>query len=460
MSPVSPAKKTESTLYMKTYELLIAGCGVSGKAAARLSSFLKKEYVLLDEKNVDVPLLDHPPALVLENWKSTDPLPCRFKTAILSPGIRTTNPLYAQICAASDRVMGELEFAASFAPCPMAGITGTNGKTTTTELTTALFQAAGVRAEAAGNIGNGLSDAVIAALKGETQLLIVEVSSFQLEHTETFPMAAAALLNLASDHIDRHGSMEEYARIKFIMVNSAECAVLNTSVADHPARDQKNVITFSATDKNADLNLSDDGVICYKNRPVFDFKESQLKGSFNAENIMAALALLAALKGENILFDESEKICNALRGFKADHHRAECFLEKNGIRYVDDSKATNPHAVIAALQLYSAKDGKNIRLLLGGLDKDMDFKELIPYLGAVEKVYLTGSCRERIRLALEGIVPLEMCRDFTDAAQKMCADAQTGEVVMLSPATASMDEFRNYRERGDHFKKIVAASAK
>ena len=257
---------------------------------------------------MDVPLLDHPPALVLENWKSTDPLPCRFKTAILSPGIRTTNPLYAQICAASDRVMGELEFAASFAPCPMAGITGTNGKTTTTELTTALFQAAGVRAEAAGNIGNGLSDAVIAALKGETQLLIVEVSSFQLEHTETFPMAAAALLNLASDHIDRHGSMEEYARIKFIMVNSAECAVLNTSVADHPARDQKNVITFSATDKNADLNLSDDGVICYKNRPVFDFKECQLKGPFNAENIMAALALLAALKGENILFDESEKI--------------------------------------------------------------------------------------------------------------------------------------------------------
>ena len=125
---------------MKTYELLIAGCGVSGKAAARLSSFLKKEYVLLDEKNVDVPSLDHPPALVLENWKSTDPLPCRFKTAILSPGIRTTNPLYAQICAASDRVMGELEFAASFAPCPMAGITGTNGKTSVTYLLKSLLE--------------------------------------------------------------------------------------------------------------------------------------------------------------------------------------------------------------------------------------------------------------------------------------------------------------------------------
>jgi len=450
---------------MKSFDLLIAGCGVSGKSAARLSSFLNREFVLLDEKDTPeirefAASLPHPPAAVLAPWKNTDPLPYHFNTAILSPGIRMTNPLYQVICSASDRIAGELEFAAECAPdCPLTGITGTNGKTTTTELATALFQAVGDKAESAGNIGAGLSDGVIAYKKGEVGRLIVEVSSFQLEHAEFFSSDEAAVLNLASDHVDRHGSMDEYARIKFILANSARKAViLNANLKNEHAkflRTDRPVITFSASDPAADFTLSSDGKICYKNSVILDFSSARLEGRHNAENMMAALALLAVEKGESVLHDP--RVAAALLEFAPDKHRVECFLEKDGIRYVDDSKATNPHAVNAALDLYS---GSGIRILLGGLDKDMDYTELLPHLACVRKAYFAGQCRERIFAVLNGHCECEMCPSFSDAVRKMCADAEPGDVVLLSPATASMDEFKNYKERGERFKSIVRECAK
>ncbi len=436
---------------MNHYEILIAGYGVSGKAAARLAAFLKKSYLVLDEK--EQPEL--PDALA--PWNAAEPLPYHFQTAVLSPGIRAGNPLLKQIETASDRVIGELEFAAENTDCPLIGITGTNGKTTTTELTTVIFQAAGEATESAGNIGAGLSDGVIAHRNGSVDRLIVEISSFQLERAESFPVEVAAVLNLASDHVDRHGSMEEYAKVKFVLANSARKAVvLNSNLVQERKMFLKTdvpVITFSAYDQTADLALKDDW-ICWRGKPVFDFNSAALKGKHNAENIMAALAILAAAKGEQMLV--CQPVLDALKNFAPDHHRAECFLEKNGIRYVDDSKATNPHAVNAALEMFRSNDGKkNILLLLGGLDKDMDFKELIPYLSCVKKIFLAGECRKKVAAALAGCCEMVDCGDFRSAARKMCVEAVSGDVVLLSPATASMDEFKNYRERGNCFKEIV-----
>lgn len=432
-------------------EILIAGYGVSGKAAARLAAFLKKSYRVLDEKKQP----ELPDALA--PWNAADPLPCRFQTAVLSPGIRAGNPLLKQIEAASDRIIGELEFAAENTDCPLIGITGTNGKTTTTELTTVLFQAAGEAAESAGNIGAGLSDGVIAHKNGSVDRLIVEISSFQLERAESFPVEAAAVLNLASDHVDRHGSMEEYARVKFVLANSARKAVvLNTNLIREREMFLKTdvpVITFSAYDESADLTLKN-GWICWHGKPFFDFHSAALKGRHNAENMMAALALLVAEKGEQMFGNIA--VLDALKNFAPDHHRAECFLEKNEVRYVDDSKATNPHAVNAALEMFRSADGrKNILLLLGGLDKDMNFKELIPYLGSVKKIFLAGECRQKVASALAGCCEMEDCGDFRSAARRMCVEATPGDVVLLSPATASMDEFKNYKERGNCFKEIV-----
>lgn len=435
---------------MNDYEILIAGYGVSGKAAARLADFLHKTYRVLDEK--PQPELEN----ALAPWNAGDTIPGHFKTAVISPGIRAENPLFKQIERAADRVIGELEFAAENTDCPLIGITGTNGKTTTTELTTTLFQAAGEAAESAGNIGAGLSDGVISYSKGGIDRLIVEISSFQLERAETFPVEVAAVLNLASDHVDRHGSMDEYAKIKFVLANSAKKAVvLNTNLARERALFLKTdvpVITFSAYDETADLTLKDDW-ICWRGKQVFDFASALLKGKHNAENMMAALALLVAAKGEEMFVCSA--VLDALKNFAPDHHRAECFLEKNGVQYVDDSKATNPHAVNAALSMFGAGEKQNVLLLLGGLDKDMDFKELIPYLGCVKKVYLAGQCRAKVAAALDGVCDMEDCGDFRSAARKMCTDAVAGDVVLLSPATASMDEFKNYKERGNCFKEIV-----
>ena len=253
--------------------------------------------------------------------------------------------------------------------------------------------------------------------------------------------------------------MDEYARIKFILANSAEKAVVLNSVLENERRKflrtDRPVITFSAIDPHADFTLSDSGWICYENEKILDFSAARLKGRHNAENMMAALALLAAEKGKEILRDPA--VVRALENFAPDRHRTECFLEKNGIRYVDDSKATNPHAVNAALDLFA---GSGVRILLGGLDKDMDYAEIVPHLACVKKAYFAGQCRERIFSALNGHCACEMCGSFDEAVRKMCADAEAGDVVLLSPAAASMDEFKNYKERGERFKKLVSALAK
>ncbi len=445
---------------MPNIELLIAGCGVSGKAAATLAATLHKEYVILDETDSTdirefIAKLPFPPADILIPWNAEKPLPYHFHTAVMSPGIRRTSPIFRCIADAADKMTGELLFAAANSDCPMIGITGTNGKTTVTELTTALFRAVGKKADAAGNIGAGLSNAVLAYQDGKVELLIVEISSFQLENANTFPVEAAAVLNLASDHIDRHGSMEEYARLKFILANSAKKAVVLNSNLDEYRRkylhSSVSVITFSATTPDADFTLSEKRIIHYRGKPVFDCAKTALKGNHNVENIMAALALLISIEGEQIL--SCPEITRALASFKPSAHRLECFLQQNNISYIDDSKATNPHAVNAALDFYG--QNKNILILLGGLDKNMDFRELIPHLSNARKVYLTGACREQIKTQLQNHCEMEIYPSFSAAVQAMCAEAKSGDTVMLSPATASMDEFKNYKERGNRFQELV-----
>ncbi len=429
-------------------KILIAGAGVSGKAAANLLHFLNIPFDVIDEKPV--------PGMTETAWDG-NPIQKHYSLAILSPGIKPGSPLLCAVKNAADRVIGEFAFAAKYVSCPVIAITGTNGKTTTTEITTALFQSLGERAEAAGNIGSGMSDAAVACMEGKTDRLIAEVSSFQMEYADGLETQAAAFLNIASDHLDRHGSPEEYERLKWSLAKTAKKAVvLNASLKN---RFRQNfsvpVITFSARENDADFTLKNGMDICYKGTPILNVSEIRLKGLHNIENIMAALALTAAVRGESVLKDQ--RLLDAVKNFAPDYHRMEIFLEQNGIVYIDDSKATNPHAVNAALD--SAGD-KGIRLLLGGLDKDMDFAELKPHLRNVRMAYLTGQCREKIFDVLRETCPVTLCADFDETVRQMCGDALPGEIVMLSPATASMDRFRNYRERGEHFKELCLRYAK
>jgi len=435
---------------------LVAGCGVSGRAAARLASELGIPFALLDEQDSEslrafAASLPKQPEAVYFGFRAQDALP-RFERTVLSPGFRAGNPVRAKLAEVSGSLIGELEFALKSCGKPFVGITGTNGKTTTTELTAELFRAAGVRACACGNNGYAMSDAAIDCIKGKLDLPVVEISSFQLEIMPVPHPAAAAVLNLASDHIDRHGSMEAYAAAKFkLLGDPAAVCVVNSLILDRfrPSAPEQRFYTFSAT-LPADFSVKD-GSLNFLGRSVIPVGKLALKGVHNMENALASLALLAAVRGEDAVFDPA--VTDALARFESGPHRLEHFLTANGVRYINDSKATNPHAVNAALA--AAGCGRNVVILLGGLDKAMDFAELAPSLKYLKHAVVFGSCGQKIAAFLEkNDVPFSLCETFPEAVEKAVSRAASGDVVLLSPATASMDMFRDYRDRGDQFKAL------
>ena len=445
-------------------KILICGYGISGRAAARLATALGHRVVIVDEH--DSPemqnaagQLRHEGAEVqfISGWKPGIALPV-CDTVIVSPGIRKGTSLYEsarQALAPGGQWLSELEFALLNIRCPFVSITGTNGKTTTTELTTALLCANGIHAESSGNIGAALSECVLEAGRRKTGCMVIETSSFQLENIAHFPACPAAILNLASDHIDRHGSLEEYARTKFKVFAAPlppKQRIMNLSL--RPWLDKflpgTEVTTFSTDSSAADLTL-ENGWIVFHGRRIFETSAGQLRGLHNAENMMAALALLRAVKGDDALFTVGT--ARALAGFHSGPHRMEVFARQNGVTYVNDSKATNPHAVNAAVRQFA--DGKNLLMILGGLDKGMDFTELEISFPHIKQAFLIGQCRDALAAELSDKIPCRMCSDFPEAVRAACAAAERGNVVMLSPATASMDMFKNYAERGDRFKQLV-----
>lgn len=437
---------------------LIAGCGVSGRGAARLASYLHYDYSLVDEKDTPelrdfVLSLDHPPKQVCFGWRPGTPLP-HADLAVLSPGIRGTSTLYQALKDAIPRLSGELDFALKRLPCPYVGVTGTNGKTTVTELTAVLLNTAGLRTQAAGNIGDSLSDAVIRALRHEIDCAVVEISSFQLETMDIPHPTAAVLLNLASDHMDRYDSPEDYAAVKFKLLRgmSSGC-ILNhelRGVARRYLSPRIPRLTFSTTRKTAFYSMRGD-FFCRDGKELFAASPLPLKGRHNMENILASLGLLEAVCGVDAL--RSDAVYQALLNFHPAAHRQQLFLEKDGIRYVDDSKATNPHAVNAALAAVPEKS--RVILLLGGQDKDMDFNELLPYLKYVKLALCIGQAAGRIYEVIHSHVRTERCASFEDAVRQACQTARAGDTVLLSPACASFDMFRGYAERGEVFQSLV-----
>jgi UDP-N-acetylmuramoylalanine--D-glutamate ligase len=435
---------------------LVAGCGVSGRAAARLAARLGIPFALLDEQDNEslrtfAASLPKRPEAVYFGFRAQDELP-RFERTVLSPGFRAGNPVRAKLSEVSGRLLSELEFALGACGKPFVGITGTNGKTTTTELTAALFRAVGVRACACGNNGYAMSDAAIDCLDGKLDLPVVEISSFQLEIMPVPHPVAAAVLNLASDHIDRHGSMDAYAAAKFkLLGDPAAVCVVNSLILNrfNPAGPEQKLYTFSAN-RPADFTVQS-GSLSFHGRSIISVDSLALKGVHNQENALAALAILASVQGEDAVFGPAAT--DALSKFESGAHRLEHFLTADGVRYINDSKATNPHAVNAALAAVGGD--RNVIILLGGLDKAMDFEELAPSLKCLKHAVVFGSCGQKIAAYLEkNAMPFSMCDTFPDAVEEAVSRASSGDVVLLSPATASMDMFRDYKDRGDQFKSL------
>ncbi len=366
--------------------------------------------------------------------------------AVLSPGIPPDSAIVAALKQSSVPVISEIELAYQIAGCDFLAITGTNGKTTTTSLLAAMLEAAGRRSLAAGNIGLPLVDAV--AQVGESGVIAVEVSSFQLAFIENFRPKVAAILNIAEDHMDWHGNIDAYASAKArITINQTRDDTLVLNQDDPRARvvaqdSAAQIVTFSATG-DADACI-DSGRLMWRGRTALGRDELSLPGRAGTEDALAAMACAASYG------IEAAAIATALRGFKPLHHRLETIAAGHGVTYIDDSKATNPHATLSAVS-----ELEDVVLIAGGRSKGIDLAALRGTVPPVIAVIAIGEAADEVAAVFAGLVPVDMAHDMNAAVQAARARSVPGGSVLLSPGCASLDMYDGYAERGEHFARAV-----
>jgi UDP-N-acetylmuramoylalanine--D-glutamate ligase len=449
-------------------DALVIGLGLSGAAASRLLVARGARVTAMD--NSDTPELRRE-AEELRDLGVRVELDLRlapagqFDFAVVSPGVALDSPLVKELRAREIPVIGELELGWQQAVCLNVSVTGTNGKTTTTELVAHLLTQCHKRTLAVGNIGRPLCS--VADETKQLDYLTLEVSSFQLETIRFFRPAVAVLLNLTPDHLDRHHTMADYARAKarlfenqqpfdWAIVQTEALAMLRTLGVKVPAK----LITFSAHNRRADIYLDRSLIISRIEGwvgPLIDLEKTHLRGPHNAENVMAALAV------GRVLRLPLEEMVAAIVSFRPGEHRCELVAEINGVKFINDSKATNLDAVAKALQtMPAAQPGEpNVLLIAGGRDKGLDYHDLGPLLAQRAKhAILLGETREKLRAAWSLFTPCTLVDSLLEAVNEAVRNAVPGDVVLLSPACSSFDLFRDYRHRGEVFRQAVEQLAR
>lgn len=428
---------------------VVLGLGHSGEAAALLLS--EEGATVTVCESLETPSLRERAAkleaqgITVLFGAAADTDPTEYDVCILSPGIDPVVPLVQNVIAKRVPIIGELELAYEECICPVIAITGTNGKTTTTELTTEMLKGCGLRTMSSGNIGLPFATAV--KRSHELDVMVLEVSSFQLETIKAFRPQVSAWLNLSPNHLDRYPGMTEYrdAKLRIFENQTAEdFAVVNAR--DELPEIAAKKLTFSAYTEEADFTLRD-SVIYFRGEPVLDQRKTKLPGIHNAENLMAALAMGYAF---GLDFD---KMAAAVTEYTAPAHRCEFVRTLNGVRFVNDSKATNLDSVEKAIL---SQEGSLV-LIAGGKDKGFEFDPIAPLIRErVQSAVLIGEMKERIAKSWSG-VPVQLAETLEEAVGKARAVAQPGDTVLFSPGTSSYDMFRNYGERGNRFKEAVNA---
>jgi UDP-N-acetylmuramoylalanine--D-glutamate ligase len=399
---------------------LVVGLARSGLAAANALARRGVKVVATDRSpDLDTGRLDGPGVELRLGTEEEALLDC-VDLVVKSPGVPAESPLVAGARTRGIPVWSEVEFGYRLLPpgARLIGVTGTNGKTTTTELLGAIFRAAGRPVEVAGNVGRPLTDAAEAA--ADDTWIVCELSSFQLEDIHTLSCDVAVLLNLEPDHLDRHGSFDAYRAAKLRIFERVQAKVV-------PRGFGIDGIEFSADDP----------------LPA----EPLIPGRHNRENAAAATAAARAAGVSD------DAIAEALRTFAGVPHRLELVRELHGVRWVNDSKATNTAAARRGIAAYDAP----LRLILGGSLKGEDFGPFARELPeTVRSIYLVGAASDDLAAALD-IAGRAYVRagDLASAVARGAADAEPGDVVLLSPATASYDQFANFEERGDAFRELV-----
>jgi UDP-N-acetylmuramoylalanine--D-glutamate ligase len=365
----------------------------------------------------------------------------RVKTVVKSPGVPQEAPVIAEARRRGIEVTGELELAWRLLPNRFTAVTGTNGKTTTTELLGAMAREAALDVAVAGNVGTPLSS-LVGELPADA-VVVAECSSFQLEDSSEFAPEAALLLNLEEDHLDRHGTFDAYRDAKLrVFANQGpdDAAVLP---AGFNAPGEATRITFGG----AETDLAHrDGALWWRGERLIGTDEIRLRGAHNLENAMGASAAALARGWP------ADGVARALTSFAGVPHRLEEVAERDGVLYVNDSKATNVASARVGIEAFPS----GVHVILGGSLKGGGFSGLREVVEAhCEAAYLIGEAAERLEQDLQGTVPLHRCGDLETAVAAARAAARPGDVILLSPATASYDQYANYEERGRHFGELA-----
>ncbi|CAN91820.1 UDP-N-acetylmuramoylalanine-D-glutamate ligase [Sorangium cellulosum So ce56] len=432
--------------------VIVVGLGRSGVAAARLLNArgarviandgaprerLSAAAAALEGEGVVLAPGGHDPAL----FDGAD-------LVVVSPGVPSFPALDA-VARSGREVIGELELASRFVSAPVVLVGGTNGKSTTTALTGAMLERAGLRTFVGGNFGTPLAEVV----DQTWDVLVLEISSFQAERVPTLHARAHALLNITDDHLDRYASFAAYADAKgnpFERMTPDDVAVVpfgDELVARQAARGRARVVTFSARDARADVSAAGGAIVDRVTGARYPLDRVRLAGAHNLANACASAALAAALGAP------AAAIGDALSSFEGLAHRTALVADVDGVRYYDDSKGTNVGASVAALSgLLEAK----AVLIAGGRDKLGDYAPLVSALRERGRALVVlGEAADRIAAAAAGVLPIARAGSMAEAVLAARSLARPGDAVLLSPACSSFDMFRDYKDRGDAFVRAV-----
>lgn len=438
---------------IKTFEnkkVLVLGLAKSGEAAARLLEKLGAIVTVNDGKPFD----ENPAAqsLLEEGTKvicGSHPLELldeNFELMVKNPGIRYDNPMVARAIEKNIPVITEVELAYMISDAPIIGITGSNGKTTTTTMIAETLSNGGKSGLLSGNIGFPASE--VAQTATDKDILVMELSSFQLMGTDTFHPHIAVITNLMPTHIDYHGTFEEYVAAKWNIqknMTADDFVVLNFNqdlAKELVQKTAAQVVPFSTTEK-VDGAYLDGDTLYFKGEAIMKASEIGVPGNHNVEN---ALATIAVAKLSGIANDAIKENLTHFGGVK---HRLQALGEINGVKFYNDSKSTN---ILATQKALSGFDNSKVILIAGGLDRGNEFDELVPDITGVKLMVILGESAPRVKRAADKAnVPYVDAKDVADAARIAYDKAEAGDIVLLSPANASWDMYKSFEVRGDEF---------
>lgn len=448
-------------LDLKGKSVLIAGLGLSGKAVLYALSSIEMDISVYDDRDIeweDSRLFDKLQLSNVDTYINGAQVPDKkFDYVIMSPGIPLDVYFVENAKRQGAKIIGELELAFEMGKGKYIAITGTNGKTTTTTLVGQIFKSFNKKTTVCGNIGVPVISTIDDA--DDESIIVTEVSSFQLESILEFKPHVSAILNITEDHMDRHKTMKNYGDVKarvFMNQDEHDFLIYNADddiVCELVLNSKANLIPFSRL-KELEVGIFvKDNKIIIKNSTgqlieLIDVDELMIPGVHNLENALAATAM-TYFGGV-----DPHLIAEGLRRFGGVEHRLELIRSRNGVSFVNDSKGTNPDASIKAIDAI----GGGIFLIAGGYDKGSDFHDFInSFDGRVKHLLLIGETAQHIKETAEelGFKNIDVCESMNDAVRIGSVFAEDGDTVLLSPASASWDMYKNFEERGNHFRKLV-----